>query len=310
LLYYPREGHSLEEWFLNIYKNLKNNNLLNNKIFFVFGDNDFSDNYNKFLVKNNLKDFLIPINFDYYAGDYLEKATSSITAPNLDKKYDFLFYNGKLRPHRVYAVSELKKYGLLDNGLVSLTASTHSNGTYSLTECVNVLENFGAASDHLDNFVKDFKPMILDMPGDRFSQNNINNTISWHYTETFFSIISETTLENRFITEKIYKPIFNFHPFIVIGAPGILELLKEKGYYTFEELFDESYDNEPNHKVRIDKVIKEVEKFAKMSYKEKKDRYKKIIDKLIHNSKHYIDTTEKYKREEFLKIFTIIEKNV
>lgn len=307
MLYYPREGHSLEEWFLNIYNNLQKNNLLNFNILFVFGDTDITDNYKVFLKEYNLDSFLTPVAIDYFAGDYYENVTVYNESINLKKTYDFLFYNGKLRPHRLYAVSELARYEILENNLVSLTATNHTAGAYSLDECLKVLEQYNISSDYLNNFVKKFKPLILDMPANDFSQYSIHTTEISHYTETFFSVISETTLTNRFITEKIYKPILNLHPFIVIGAPRILELLKERGYYTFEEMFDESYDTELDHVKRVNKVITAIYNFTKLPSNEKYTIYKSIIPKLLHNRDLYIGTAADSSENEFTKVFNILK---
>jgi hypothetical protein len=308
MLYYPREGHSLEDWFLNIYKNLQKNNLLNANILFVFGDPDILVNYKIFLKEHNLNSFLTPVGIDYFAGNYYENVTTTNNSINLEKKHDFLFYNGKLRPQRLYAVSELDRLEILENNLVSLTASEHTNGTYSLNDCLIILERYNIGSEHLTNFVKIFKPMILDMPADKFSQDNIHNTELFHYTSTFFSIVSETTLANRFITEKMYKPILNLHPFIIIGAPNTLHLLRERGYYTFEEMFDESYDSELDHITRINKVIDNVNNFSKLSYNEKQDIYKLITPKLLHNREHYISTAANSSANEFSKVFNALEE--
>jgi hypothetical protein len=89
LLYYPREGHILEDWFLKLYKNLKKNNLLQNKIFFVFGDYDIEFNYKNFCESYNIKSFLTPIFLDYFTGDYLENVINSNASIQLEKKIRF-----------------------------------------------------------------------------------------------------------------------------------------------------------------------------------------------------------------------------
>ena len=280
LLYYPQEGHTLDGWLYNIYTSICKNNLLGSKIFLVFGDNDLKTNYKIFLQENNVPDFLTPISVDYFAKYYLEKVQS--------KNKDYLFYNGKLRPHRLYAVSELDRYNVLNNGIVSLTATEYTNGVVSLQECVNELNKHNAGSLHLDNFVKNFKPMILDIPADKFSLDVINETNFNHYGNTYFSVVSETTVSRRFITEKIYKAIYNLHPFVIVGPAKMLELLRQQGYYTFEELFDESYDNELDHVKRIDLVVQQIVKFCNMPASHKRDKCNEIMHKLYYNKENYI----------------------
>jgi len=309
LLYYPREGHIIENWFPNLYKNLKKNNLLQNKIFFVFGDNDIEVNYKNFCKSHNLKSFLTPIAVDYFTGDYIENVKNSNVSIKLEKKYDFLFYNGKMRPHRLYAVSRLSQKNLLNKSLTSLVTINNCK-YYSLDKCLSVLEEQNVDTKNTREFVNNFQPILLDVepPTDDFSEREVTEvTTEWHYTESFFSIVSETTPMNRFITEKTYKPILNLHPFIVIGPAKILELLRNRGFYTFEEMFDESYDQELNYIKRIDMVLKEVEKFSNLCIHEKYTLYKEVIPKIIRNREHFIQIAKESSVREFSKIFNTIK---
>lgn len=303
ILYYPREGHELGEWFLKIYQRLIKNNLINFKIYFIFGDIDFKTNYELFLLKYNIKSFLTPITIDYFASDYLEKVDIFNQSLETDRPYDYLFYNGKIRPHRLYAVSELKRKNIFNQGIVSLTATTHTGESFTIEDCVNIFKSYDIFSKNLENFVNDFEPIIVDLRSDDFLQENINFTTIDHYKKTYFSVVSETNITTRFITEKIYKPIYNLHPFIILGAPRILEYLKLNGFKTFDNFFDESYDQELDNIKRINMVIFEIENFVKKSKREKQILFEKNIDKLLYNRNHFIKNTNETKRNEFLKIF-------
>jgi hypothetical protein len=57
------------------------------------------------------------------------------------------------------------------------------------------------------------------------------------------------------MTEKIWKPIMAQHLFIVHGNHLYLQKLREMGFKTFSNYFDESYDIEQNPDVRIDKIV-------------------------------------------------------
>jgi len=45
------------------------------------------------------------------------------------------------------------------------------------------------------------------------------------------------------------------HPFIIVGATGSIKKLKDIGYKTFDEFWDESYDNCNTYKERIERII-------------------------------------------------------
>jgi hypothetical protein len=65
------------------------------------------------------------------------------------------------------------------------------------------------------------------------------------YKYVAVDIVSESVYNYRYpyISEKILRPIACKRLFIVVGAPGTLALLHSKGFNTFPNIFDESYDS-------------------------------------------------------------------
>mgnify|MGYP000580535428 CR=1 FL=1 len=92
-----------------------------------------------------------------------------------------------------------------------------------------------------------------------------NNKKDW-YTETYVNLVTETFFgRNVFLSEKIFKPLSNLQPFIVLGDYGTIAELKRLGFKTFEPFIDESYDLEINPKTRIQKIETEIEKLKNKS---------------------------------------------
>jgi len=87
-------------------------------------------------------------------------------------------------------------------------------------------------------------------------------------TETIAETRNTTNCAYRFITEKTYKPIAFKAPFIVLGQPGILKFLKTCGYMTFANLWDESYDDEEDPQIRMNKITEVVNKILKLPEEE------------------------------------------
>lgn len=69
-----------------------------------------------------------------------------------------------------------------------------------------------------------------------------------YYRNTCITIVSENSFEVSppsepgkifipYLTEKIFRAIVNFHPFILIGDNGINEYVEQKGYKTFNKFF-------------------------------------------------------------------------
>jgi hypothetical protein len=75
------------------------------------------------------------------------------------------------------------------------------------------------------------------------------------YDSTAFSVVVETMISQpTFISEKIFKPIAYYHPFVVWGSAYSLQYLREQGFKTFGHVIDESYDNETDPAKRLQMI--------------------------------------------------------
>jgi hypothetical protein len=98
-------------------------------------------------------------------------------------------------------------------------------------------------------------------------------------------VITESVFDDvsLFLDEKVWKPIYNYHPFIILGCPNSLKKLREMGFKTFEPFINESYDNEVHSGKRMGMIVDEVERLCSMSFGELSYIYKKLIPILKHN---------------------------
>tara|TARA_R100000541_G_scaffold39974_1_gene47657 strand:- start:107 stop:766 length:660 start_codon:yes stop_codon:yes gene_type:complete len=105
------------------------------------------------------------------------------------------------------------------------------------------------------------------------------------YLDSYFSIVTETGFPEptKFATEKVFRPMLHFHPFIVYGSQGTLKMLKELGFKTFSPFIDESYDEEESSFKRMQKITSEVKRICSMSQDEMHEWYYEMQDILIHN---------------------------
>ena len=74
--------------------------------------------------------------------------------------------------------------------------------------------------------------------------------------ESLLYLITETVATGRrhHLTEKTFKPIAMGMPFVIVGTQGSLRYLRSYGFRTFGDLWDESYDDEPDDSKRIQKI--------------------------------------------------------
>jgi len=95
------------------------------------------------------------------------------------------------------------------------------------------------------------------------------------YKTTGISVVSETTFFTRpcqhgtysaepgvFLSEKAWKPIIHFQPWVMVSQPYTQQAMKAKGYQTFSELWDESYDYETSDTQRMWMIVQLIEKIV------------------------------------------------
>jgi len=84
-------------------------------------------------------------------------------------------------------------------------------------------------------------------------------------------------------------------PFIIIGAYGSLRTLKEKGFKTFDNFIDESYDNIKDPNQRMKQLFNTVKKINEKTLDELVTHVKDSTEKFFHNSKLMMNNIGKYK---------------
>lgn len=120
-----------------------------------------------------------------------------------------------------------------------------------------------------------------------------------YYQTSLISVVTETNFENNdiFNTEKIFKPIVHRHPFIVVGPYKTLEHLKDMGYKTFSEFWDESYDDIEDPTERLLKIVEVSKEIRNWDSEKKKLFFYKSMIITNHNyevlSKLYPNTMRK-----------------
>jgi len=105
------------------------------------------------------------------------------------------------------------------------------------------------------------------------------------FNQAYFNFVVETHFDNDtiFLTEKTFKPILNLQPFVIIGNPGSLQLLKDLGYKTFSTVIKEDYDKILNHKDRMSQLLKSTFDLCNLSHKHHMRIQQIIGDILKHN---------------------------
>ena len=107
-----------------------------------------------------------------------------------------------------------------------------------------------------------------------------------HYRNTLFSIVmcAFPFVENAcHLHSSTFNPIHQGHPIIQFGPYKSLERMRERGFKTFDEWWDESYDEIKDGWERFDAILKLVDKLSRKSNKELLEMYVDMKDVLQHN---------------------------
>jgi hypothetical protein len=202
----------------------------------------------------------------------------------------FICYNhliSKYRSYRLHLASNLISQDLVKHGSVSLFLNDNEGSWKDAIESNdNPLDN--RARVKIYNTLKNVtESLIIDTktPNGAMSANvDIEQLTSalWH-------VVTETVyfLPKLHLTEKIFKPIVAKRPFILVAAPGNLAYLKSYGFKTFDRWIDESYDNEQDHYIRIEKITAEISKLCALSSAELKQMHTEMQEVLEYNFNHF-----------------------
>ena len=220
--------------------------------------------------------------------DYVRQINTSVRS----KKFTCLSRMDK--PFRKVFASSLWYHGLVPEGHFSYTGMRYTKEyNESLIDPVytwdhhwtNIDELFGTFDMHVP-----FRADDLDDNG----HNNHKLIDERFYQDAYWNFVLEThfSKNNVFLTEKTFKPILNLQPFIVVGAPGSLKLLKELGYETFGDWIDESYDKVKNDEERMFSCFTVAYELCKMTHESHQSMMKEMIPVLAHNQQLLLSTKQ------------------
>lgn len=196
---------------------------------------------------------------------------------NLENIKTFNCLQKRLRAHRIWFYKYLADAQLLDYGLISMNP---------FEPRMSFFEGKHLSQIEVENLNKNLPRLIYgennNKNGDNYYIRRITDDV---FINSWVSVISEAAAgesdQTIFISEKMFKPIVCFHPFIVVSNQGYLEKLRQMGYKTFHGYIDESYDTLPTVFERYQAIIIAIQKIH--AIEDKLAWYKSIEHILLHN---------------------------
>ena len=193
------------------------------------------------------------VHHTYYNLDFAINEDSS----KIYKDKLFVCLNGRPHAHRAMLIDELAKQNLLSDGYVSWHSS---------------FDKTSKAEHFCDYDFKYFDGEAIIPDGDIKNSNQYNPPE--FFDKGLVNLVAETSTDKPFITEKTIVPIFRKKPFLVLGCQYWYKALQSLGFRLYSEIFDYSFDIEPDLDVRIEMITDNIKKLQGMDYQEV---YEKVL---------------------------------
>jgi|APSaa5957512535_1039671.scaffolds.fasta_scaffold11241_3 hypothetical protein len=260
-----------------------------------------------------------PVDIDaFYSATICDLSSSTLISNNINYiSDDFVFSNSASLYSPIICHSEsnsadIKKFR--DNFHIPVHFWSNALTSIFWFNCYRLLDY----SKHSIGNTKRFGMYIRDTSGTRkyrkdllaFARNNTNNqifcpallnhnkiipsdasaSIDWQDRARFdIQLVPETLFntDKTHLTEKIFKPIVMYQPFILFAGPHSLEYIKSYGFKTFGDIWDEGYDVETDSELRYKKILSIITRISEMSKKDYNSMLKKTKDIVLYNRAHF-----------------------
>jgi len=261
----------------------------------VFEDDPWFTNTPKWYPKDRLKHY--EKFFNYLDCKLNRKYTSKMMCLNrrFSAERGVVFYNIRneqlLKDNISHSLHNPYKstMELLLNNFNWLTNYPSHPTTYQRhNDSINKIKNWFKSEDNFDlvnghsHDVTDYENNWADIINEQVHiENFINVTIETHQLPT----------TELFLSEKTFRPIYTAQPFLILGNPGTLKTLRDKGYKTFSDYWDESYDEDVHVLERIDRLLNTMRYIARTPWDEIHSWMESLEPILTHNFNVLMDGT-------------------
>ena len=175
-------------------------------------------------------------------------------------KYHFVCMNHRSHLHRALLVDLLAKHNLIENNAVSV----HQDSVIYKWRYFN------------------FRKILLEP---EFEEDKNQHRVPQHYYDSFVQLISESSGNTIMLSEKTAVPLIVGKPFLVAGQMHFHKFLQGLGFQLYDELFDYSFDNEPDEETRYEMLLENYKRLVTIPLTELPALHKKIAHKIEFNKK-------------------------
>ena len=242
----------------------------------------FSPEERKLEVRN------LPFLVNHISYNYFSKSVSGISdsefraTRNTPRKNYFVYPSRRGRDHRLALLYKLHLDGLLEKGDWSSLDPKDATHLAHMAHSWNFEVN--------DEKIRSLQAMLPHSLEEE-QGSTFNSVAGWNdrhnrpQLNSYLYIATETYTHGVYksLTEKVFKPLANFQPFVFMAYPGALETLRSLGFKTFDGWIDESYDKEPDQVKRMHMIVEEIRKICDMTPEQVHNWYWSMEEILYHN---------------------------
>jgi len=291
ILFYYHEGDNPNHIKSRIESLLTAHGLSRNNYLFVTANSKSAD----------LKQFYFFPDHEFFF-HYINRRQGATPVDLQSKSYQFTVLNRSHKWWRASVMADLQRSGLLENSLWS----------YNTTIDVGDREEDNPLQLDIDNnWRQEVKKFVSQGPYfcDPLNDNDHNDhrlVVTSLYTQSYCHLILETHFDadssnGTFITEKTYKCFKYAQPFVMIGPPGTLRILREHGYRVFDQVIDNRYDEIADNTQRWLAVKNTI---AKLKQLDLHQWYLACYPDIKHNQEHFINGNRELLDQLIVKLTT------
>ena len=192
------------------------------------------------------------------------------------------------RNHRLLILYHIFKNNLLNNWISCPATCPEEN-----VSVVDAVRSLTAIYPDIEQIFAQ-QPLPMDFPGETgHPMRSCWLDLFTESAECLLYLVTETvaTGHRLHLTEKTFKPICLRMPFVIVGTQGSLAYLRSYGFRTFEGIWDESYDNEPNDVLRIEQIASLLRSLDELPTAAKQDLFDQCQEVVEHNYRHFYSGT-------------------
>ena len=251
----------------------------------------------KFIDNNPSLKFKEPNNYvgyPYMLGIPFYEPNEDIIFDNRKIDKNFLCLNRRVKPFREQIVEIIHDYNLFDKFHYSFGVDGESRNHPFYKKIDTILRS-------------EFNP-ITGLEKSTFclliTENSVEYVDRIHDLNVDKAIHLNGNLINH-LTEKTTRALCLGMPFIVVSSPFSLKTLRDHGFKTFGDFWNEDYDEHIHWEDRFEKIKKLIIEISNFSLDKCNELYKQMIPILEHNRNRYLELNKEW--SENIKMENVID---